>query len=139
MRYTLGNPPALARACALFSGGGAPFDADKWQPRRADLAEGHSPLEPGGVCDVSPMPTKGSRIAKTHRFKGRPSSAIAHPVAPYAVQLVGPWNPEVATSSRDAPTPGTPAAPRVVCPRERETEGGMVVVRGQEAYDRCVN
>ena len=90
MRYTLRNPPALARACALFSSGGAPFGADKWQPRRANLAEGHSPLEPGGVCDVSPMPTKGARIAGTHGIKDRPSPAVAHPVAPYAVQLVGP-------------------------------------------------
>ena len=76
MRYTLGNPPALARACALFSGGGAPFDADKWQPRRADHSLGHSPLEPGGVCDVSPMPTKGSRIAGTHRIKGGPPQPL---------------------------------------------------------------
>ena len=90
MRYTLGNPPALARACVLFSGGGAPFGADKWQPRWANLAEGHSPLEPGGICDVSPMPSKGARIARTHSIKDRPSPAIAHPVALYAVQLVGP-------------------------------------------------
>ena len=59
-------------------------------PEGADLTEDHSPLEPGGVCDVSPMPSKGSRIAGTHRIKDRPSPAVAHPVAPYAVQCVGP-------------------------------------------------
>ena len=59
-------------------------------PEGADLAEDHSPLEPGGVCDVSPMLTKGSRIAGTHRIKDWPSPAVAHPVAPYAVQSVGP-------------------------------------------------